>query len=239
MRGEYMLSYLLLPLRVGSPPLARGIRKVDCYRAMEIGITPACAGNTAFVIFVSLLCRDHPRLRGEYFSGSRLKPLNWGSPPLARGIHFCRRGSHLNCGITPACAGNTVHWRLLGYWRWDHPRLRGEYLQHVNVSSDYRGSPPLARGIPDLADSFTEPLGITPACAGNTQSGLLSGNGNRDHPRLRGEYCLCHFRVPPVSGSPPLARGILFWFPFEALELGITPACAGNTTRQKVFAVAL
>ena len=51
----------------------------------------------------------------------------------------------------------------------------------------------------------------------------------RDHPRLRGEYN-GEFRAdgaPP--GSPPLARGIPDYSGWSEYDIGITPACAGNT----------
>ena len=50
-----------------------------------------------------------------------------------------------------------------------------------------------------------------------------------DHPRSRGEY------QPPVyiglrtQGSSPLSRGILTYWKFKELNVGIIPALAGNT----------
>ena len=52
---------------------------------------------------------------------------------------------------------------------------------------------------------------------------------HQDHPRLRGEYprrCPC---LTKLSGSPPLARGILTDRARGRMENRITPACAGNT----------
>ena len=72
---------------------------------------------------------------------------------------------------------------------------------------------------------------ITPACAGNT---ILQVAGNLtawDHPRLRGEYRCRHQRRLSATGSPPLARGIPATFGEYYGMFGITPACAGNTTR--------
>ena len=132
-----------------------------------------------------------------------------GSPPLARGILGLLRGIRLVSRITPACAGNTQLLRGCFYIRRDHPRLRGEYAALVNTVCRKIGSPPLARGI-----RFTCLLKfirhrITPACAGNTISGLSSGTVIQDHPRLRGEYLFVTYAGSAVQGSPPLARGIL------------------------------
>ena len=71
-------------------------------------------------------------------------------------------------GITPACAGNTTMEATLQLGIRDHPRLRGEYIVVTNKRTIFLGSPPLARGILLNSDKQHEPIGITPACAGNT-----------------------------------------------------------------------
>ena len=58
--------------------------------AVEVGITPACAGNSFFTSFLVWLVWDHPRLRGEQEYAGREKPVAEGSPPLARGtVKLC------------------------------------------------------------------------------------------------------------------------------------------------------
>ena len=91
------------------------------------------------------------------------------------------------------------------------------------------GSPPLARGIPIKKHHYPIAPGITPACAGNTSVYALPSNPLRDHPRLRGEYCLSSRQVRIARGSPPLARGIHRIISVNVNLPGITPACAGNT----------
>ena len=54
----------------------------------------------------------------------------------------------------------------------------------------------------------------TPAYAGNTSDPSSTIPVFRDRPR---------------AGSPPLARGILYYFIKNIKRTGITPACAGNT----------
>ena len=71
--------------------------------------------------------------------------------------------------------------------------------------------------------------GITPACAGSTGCPLESRTGNRDHPRLRGEYYNIVELLPYQIGSPPLARGVLLLVLVSAVFPRITPACAGST----------
>ena len=108
LRGEYLRELIPLSAYQGSPPLARGIRP-NCYVMFSRPrITPACAGNTLLTTLRSSSVRDHPRLRGEYLNAcSKLIP-HWGSPPLARGILPYFNTCTTTCGITPACAGNTL-----------------------------------------------------------------------------------------------------------------------------------
>ena len=67
LRGEYFELSLIVPSKVGSPPLARGIQNFKLNPERKLGITPACAGNTLGVMSWDSSARDHPRLRGEYW----------------------------------------------------------------------------------------------------------------------------------------------------------------------------
>ena len=126
-----------------------------------MGITPACAGNTAGGA-PDLRCnRDHPRLRGEYL----FQRYN--------GLHS---------------AGNTNYVNDSRWNRRDHPRLRGEYPRRHLPRMSCLGSPPLARGIPPGCIPRRSRHRITPACAGNTHGLVEQESGLKDHPRLRGEY---------------------------------------------------
>ena len=113
MRGEYCPGTNQGLSDIGSPPLARGIL-FSC-SSVEIvrGITPACAGNTLTDEYKNLLAKDHPRLRGEYYVRLTHTTAELGSPPLARGILALVNLIHVNRGITPACAGNTLKKSLI------------------------------------------------------------------------------------------------------------------------------
>ena len=86
LRGEYGRLPVPLIVPVGSPPLARGIRIIVDVNNSFLGITPACAGNTAFLCKMCFHPEDHPRLRGEYSITQVISTVVAGSPPLARGI---------------------------------------------------------------------------------------------------------------------------------------------------------
>ena len=188
MRGEYCNGVYMYAFILGSPPLARGIQNKISSFLMSIGITPACAGNTYAFIPLYGVCRDHPRLRGEYYQNMVNFQSRLGSPPLARGI-LCDN-AHINKvdRITPACAGNTASGRTARIPYLDHPRLRGEYGDMSCNPQVVMGSPPLARGIRGKETKSNRQQRITPACAGNTLKGEKSFQMVWDHPRLRGEY---------------------------------------------------
>ena len=197
-------------IRVGSPPHARGIQA----EAEPLVI------NTG----------DHPRMRGEYMCGAINELTFVGSPPHARGIrHSCSTRS-LWTGITPACAGNTELEALRDLDARDHPRMRGEYSFGGYMINPKEGSPPHARGIQQSHSIEPINLGITPASAGNTLQCFLPQQPGRDHPRMRGEYVCFLSSAHAVEGSPPHARGIQPFHKFCIYNLGITPACAGNTS---------
>ena len=107
--------------------------------------------------------------------------------------------------------------------------MRGEYWKFWKFRQDWKGSPPLARGIQLDPINLCKHIRITPACAGNTREATGATATIRDHPRLRGEYKLPDTKLLMGTGSPPLARGILLIFSSYAVKPRITPACAGNT----------
>ena len=113
LRGEYNDWNTDKATEQGSPPLARGIPLYLSDEDKEMGITPACAGNTTMEATLQLGIRDHPRLRGEYIVVTNKRNIFLGSPPLARGIHSFLRNENQTAGITPACAGNTLKKSLI------------------------------------------------------------------------------------------------------------------------------
>ena len=131
--------------------------------------------------------------------------------------------------IIPACAGNTLSILCALSNRSNHPRLRGEYIYLLQLSKYGVGSSPLARGIRSVCSAKRHPVGIIPACAGNTKSDKYCQNLYWDHPRLCGEYAEGMALKDCLIGSSPLVRGILLFDILRSSTLRIIPACAGNT----------
>ena len=134
-----------------------------------------------------------------------------GSSPLARGLLYFYFITSVEYGIIPARAGFTVDKPELKTATGDHPRSRGVYELIPT------GQLALVR--------------IIPARAGFTVFEPVSVLDVEDHPRSRGVY----FRLRPaacyVTGSSPLARGLLSASAAPRPGTRIIPARAGFTWR--------
>ena len=148
MRGEHWES---APANIrcwGSSPHARGTPDGRSQGDLELGIIPACAGNTLRYSSIACIVRDHPRMRGEHQLVVIPVVCGLGSSPHARGTR-------------------SVCFRVYSAF-WDHPRMRGEHNASRIASHPYRGSSPHARGTHDGHRCVLGDVGIIPACAGNT-----------------------------------------------------------------------
>ena len=202
MRGEHSYVSMAFCRPWGSSPHARGTLRHDHATERESGIIPACAGNTRFDGAIVCGRWDHPRMRGEHVALSAGGADQPGSSPHARGTLACISDLPPVPGIIPACAGNTLGCckRLVLYG--DHPRMRGEHSAHEIGYWSRRGSSPHARGTRQGARKGTRPVGIIPACAGNTHPSTWTHCPQWDHPRMRGEH------VPHAgAGDHPRMRG--------------------------------
>ena len=251
-RGVYWLVTPDEGARLGSSPLARGLRHSFPIREYATGIIPARAGFTlaaskrlGFYHGSSPLARglrprtaaargtrpDHPRSRGVYVALPPLSPIVYGSSPLARGLHLQGPQRPAPPRIIPARAGFTHTQPPSSGGTGDHPRSRGVYMLSSPTPPGRSGSSPLARGLPSEPRPGVLRIGIIPARAGFTPSACAPSPGRPDHPRSRGVYDRRMFGVPLSVGSSPLARGLPRRHERELSEGGIIPARAGFTGR--------
>ena len=170
-------------------------------------------------------------MRGEDLRRCCQLPQRTGSPPHARGRQRDYIERDVAIGITPACAGKTIFARAIWRLSRDHPRMRGEDDFRPRDMAVEPGSPPHARGRPEMVVGGARRHRITPACAGKTPFRRKRRRFLADHPRMRGEDLELVREVPCIPGSPPHARGR---HP-HVREVGgrpfrITPACAGKTS---------
>ena len=106
----------------------------------------------------------------------------------------------------------------------------GEKVGSSPFHRESTGSPPRVRGKVAETGMPSAVTGITPACAGKSQSSALYVPPFKDHPRVCGEKYISLVMIRQIEGSPPRVRGKEFLPPGERAVLGITPACAGKRT---------
>ena len=159
-----------------------------------------------------------------------------GSSPLARGLHYPRAGMVSMLRIIPARAGFTpIVSHFLPTFR-DHPRSRGVYSWFHNGKNDTYGSSPLARGLRIKHVVGDDEARIIPARAGFTWPRNFAAYCRSDHPRSRGVYVTELPDAASVSGSSPLARGLLAIAADNLGAPGIIPARAGFTGNNSTIA---
>ena len=126
-RGVYLGTPSASSRRMGSSPLARGLRTPPAGRSGHGGIIPARAGFTGSRVAFVARPGDHPRSRGVYPRRPATRSRREGSSPLARGLPHRRRGQRQGRRIIPARAGFTDGPHSTPGRGGDHPRSRGVY----------------------------------------------------------------------------------------------------------------
>ena len=171
------------------------------------GITPACAGRSAYTELRKVSDEDHPRVCGEKAVQRGCPPPCGGSPPRVRGEGSGDRVHDAGHRITPACAGRRLSPTDSSAKAEDHPRVCGEKCSPLKQAGSRAGSPPRVRGEVALLRALLLRRGITPACAGRSYTSCSCNRSIQDHPRVRGEKKQPAATLPPHPGSPPRARG--------------------------------
>ena len=170
----------------GSPPHVRE-RLLKYAEKLEMhGITPACAGKTAWVKAAYSSWRDHPRMCGKDIRVSAGIFTRSGSPPHVRERLNAAVSMIQPARITPACAGktDTVHSDIIR--QEDHPRMCGKDLIKISAPQSLAG--------------------ITPACAGKTAQEGNDDDEFWDHPRMCGKDTIKVENLATPVGSPPHVR---------------------------------
>ena len=192
-------------------------------------ITPAHAGKTNTGHRPSSHSSDHPRACGENSTNEKVGGTKAGSPPRMRGKPPLYLFTLLFVRITPAHAGKTSMVDYAATCVPDHPRACGENLIENSAFALLSGSPPRMRGKPGAGRGKCGLVRITPAHAGKTLTGMVSGVASADHPRACGENAFPGFAITRAIGSPPRMRGKPIAEPHGSEERRITPAHAGKT----------
>ena len=211
----------------------RGKHFCSVWEESRYRITPACAGKTSGKGSKYFQNEDHPRVCGENTRRLLTSTYSGGSPPRVRGKRIFRHVDLLADRITPACAGKTVAYgKNQGSFK-DHPRVCGENVEFYENLKPDEGSPPRVRGKLSILFYSIFPVGITPACAGKTNSDGHGITWNKDHPRVCGENENYRQTETVARGSPPRVRGKQYCAVGLIEPLRITPACAGKTNERR------
>ena len=193
-------------------------------------ITPAYAGKSSILLAGIQMVWDHPRLCGEKCRRLRLCQRHQGSPPPMRGKAQKQACESFNDRITPAYAGKSRLLRCSRSDHRDHPRLCGEKLVALHLTSWEQGSPPPMRGKACASSITKSSWRITPAYAGKSGTAAMKGNDMPDHPRLCGEKLRGACIFCAAGGSPPPMRGKGICFFTNSKRIRITPAYAGKSS---------
>ena len=165
---------------------------------------------------------------GEKLPSMSYSVVRFGSPPRMRGKGVVNVLVSEPFRITPACAGKSPQRAHCSPVPWDHPCVCGEKIEMPYELLLKEGSPPRMRGKGVVDVLVSEPLGITPACAGKSSLMLLWSGPLRDHPRVCGEKAYSRVIIGSLWGSPPRMRGKAVHHKHRHSPGRITPACAGK-----------
>ena len=185
-RGTNLCQHSCATLPWGSPPHTRDKCIYQGGRHKGNRITPAYAGQIAFIYRYRPGVQDHPRIRGtNSFCYERVKK-GGGSPPHTRDKFTLIGKSENNRRITPAYAGQMLCRSSTAILSRDHPRIRGTNSSDTLSSDFILGSPPHTRDKCIGKVESMSYIGITPAYAGQILSLLACSFALQDHPRIRG-----------------------------------------------------
>jgi len=171
----------------GTPPRGRG-RQLHTWRGlMSLRNTPARAGTTRGKRARSSSKTEHPRAGGD---DRRHQPGDGpvvGTPPRGRGRRLQQCPVQETTRNTPARAGTTRRRRSSAPPAMEHPRAGGDDSTPGRRRRCVLGTPPRGRGRRCAAPRGAAPDGNTPARAGTTAIGTLTGYWTPEHPRAGGD----------------------------------------------------
>ena len=203
MCGADALKTRIDSLTSGSPPRVRSRRTSPVPRPRRVGITSACAEQTATVWKASCASGDHLRVCGADFLLQNGLQRESGSPPRVRSRLQVQTMKTNDLRITSACAEQTQVLGSLRRLSWDHLRVCGADYPMILLDGLIYGSPPRVRSRPQINNLSNPNLRITSACAEQTVPPNTPWNTTGDHLRVCGaDSCIL------LCSEPAEWRGI-------------------------------
>ena len=144
---------------------------------------------------------------GENRTARGVSTTGLGSSPRVRGKRPRGRVCAYRGGLIPACAGKTAGAGAAAAKAWAHPRVCGENAFPSSSPPLDMGSSPRVRGKPSGSFYLRFHVGLIPACAGKTETRLLTCQLVVAHPRVCGENSRTMRISSHDAGSSPRVRG--------------------------------
>ena len=214
----------------GSPPRVRSRLLLAFDDLGDVGITSACAEQTRTPRPRTCPAGDYLRVCGADEVGVGAAFAFAGLPPRVRSRPAACRSSVCRPGITSACAEQTGRWS-------DRRRIPGDYLRVCGADDGYLYDPSTESGLPPRVRSrrtclvtSSSSARITSACAEQTTGSHSPSPAMRDYLRVCGADCNMHVGHDLIWGLPPRVRSRQrqpWSLPFS---IGITSACAEQTS---------
>ena len=145
-RGEHVIRRAAAHVDLGLSPLARGTRRPEFFKALQLRFIPAGAGNTTVQTAGYYFFAVYPRWRGEHLLLELVECCYSGLSPLARGTQRQVVAALRGRRFIPAGAGNTYIRAKNKATATVYPRWRGEHPLPVIQLHCQCGLSPLARG---------------------------------------------------------------------------------------------
>ena len=197
---------LVYALVMGSPPRVRSRPVRRGRMGRPLGITSACAEQTAGRRRSGQPARDHLRVCGADIAALSPAEPQLGSPPRVRSRPDHASGHDDGRGITSACAEQTNHPAPSRSPSGDHLRVCGADMDDSVEVWALLGSPPRVRSRHHRVPKAPEGLGITSACAEQTNGIRRAGGARWDHLRVCGADASSKTELRLGAGSPPRVR---------------------------------
>ena len=132
----------------GLSPRVRGTSRTPVHSGVTPGLSPACAGEPAFLHFMADCYRVYPRVCGGTTVGSVFSGIGGGLSPRVRGNRNRREPEQLRAAVYPRVSGGTYSATgLLAAWG-VYPRVCGGTGSSSRGFDYWSGLSPRVRGNP-------------------------------------------------------------------------------------------
>ena len=212
----------------GLSPRVRGNLSEVLALAGEPGSIPACAGEPAWAASGIQRTGVYPRVCGGTTAMTDKQINLKGLSPRVRGNQSAVSVGGEMLGSIPACAGEPVHRKPLGFFSGVYPRVCGGTRIPANSRIAIMGLSPRVRGNRLRVSHFREVAGSIPACAGEPPTKACTTPTPRVYPRVCGGTVITPATTLFVMGLSPRVRGNPESERGGQVAYGSIPACAGE-----------